>query len=131
MRSCKKKEHDPAISLWYMLHLDIHVVAAKEQTSVSLRLLEHQASQEGAQHKLGAQFFQLLTAIFIPFNSPKMSFPHSKMVIFLDLETGCCCGDFLLGARALKYNKNCGRQAARTKPSRQVGGFTQKSSIFY
>ena len=68
-----------------------------------------------------------------------VSYPFSQETIILfsineafpDLETGCCCGVFLFGARALKYNKNYDRQAAHTKPHREVGGFTQKSSIFY
>ena len=98
-----------------------HIIAASRAPGVA----------RGGSAQLGAQFFRLLTAIFIPLNSPKMPFPHSKMVTFLDLETGCCCKHFLKCICALKYNKNYGRRAARTKPSRQVGGFTQKSSIFH
>ena len=64
-------------------------------------------------------------------------FPQEKIILSCinealpDLETGCCCGHFLKCICALKYNKHYGRQAARTKRPRQVGGLTQKSAIFY
>ena len=125
------KECVPTAPLEYMLPLDIHLVEAEEQTSVAFWQRGHQPSQKGAQHRRGGPFFRLSIGKSMPFSSPKMLPAHTKMGTFPDLHIGCCCGDSLKCICALKYNKNYGGQAARTKFPWQVGGLTQKSPIFY